>query len=122
MTISSLMEILKGSVQRQIHEMARSVLSEFKMRGPLSLPEAFHLYPRPFGHFITIIYTKTGTCAAFAQFRRHLHKMFLIPVDRPYFRRQNKFIFSEEKFAAKGPLINVHMGLHKGVIGGEVGL
>ena len=67
MTISSLMEILKGSVQRQIHEMARSVLSEFKMRGTLSLPEAFHLYPRPFGHFITIIYTKTGTCAAFGK-------------------------------------------------------
>ena len=67
MKICDLMEILKGSVQRQIHEMARSVLSEFKMRGTVSVPQAFHLYPRPFGHFATIIYTKTGTCAAFGE-------------------------------------------------------
>jgi len=122
MTICSLMEILKGSVQRQIHEMARSFLSEFKMRKTLSLPEACHLYPRPFGHFVSIIYTKTGTCAAFAQFRKHLHKIFLLPVDRPYFRRQNRFKFNDDKTVGKGPLINVHAGLEKGVIGGEIGL
>ena len=46
MKIGDLMEILKGSVQRQIHEMARSVLSEFKMRQTVSVPQAFHLYPR----------------------------------------------------------------------------
>jgi len=122
MTISSLMEILKGSVQRQIHEMARSFLSEFKMRKTLSLPEACHLYPRPFGHFVSIIYTKTGTCAAFAQFRKHLHKMFLLPVDRPYFRRQNRFKFNDEKTIGKGPLINVHVGLEKPAVGGEMAL
>ena len=46
MKIGDLMEILKGCVQRQIHEMARSVLSEFKMRQTVSVPQAFHLYPR----------------------------------------------------------------------------
>ena len=39
MKITDLMEILKGSVQRQVHEMARSVLSEFKMRGTVSVPQ-----------------------------------------------------------------------------------
>ena len=52
MKIGDLMEILKGSVQRQIHEMARSVLSEFKMRQTVSVPQAFHLYPR-----YTMLYT-----------------------------------------------------------------
>jgi len=112
MKICDLMEILKGSVQRQIHEMARSVLSEFKMRGTVSVPQAFHLYPRPFGHFATIIYTKTGTCAAFAHFRKHLHQSFMLPNDRPYFRRQNKFVFAEDKkTVGTGPLMNVHVGV-----------
>lgn len=123
MKIGDLMEILKGSVQRQIHEMARSVLSEFKMRQTVSVPQAFHLYPRPFGHFATIIYTKTGTCAAFAHFRKHLHQSFLLPPDRPYFRRQNKFVFAEDKkTVGTGPLMNVHVGLPKPDIGGEVSL
>lgn len=123
MKICDLMEILKGSVQRQIHEMARSVLSEFKMRGTVSVPQPFHLYPRPFGHFATIIYTKTGTCAAFAHFRKHLHQSFLLPADRPYFRRQNKFVFAEDKkTVGTGPLMNVHVGLEPPKIEGEVAM
>ena len=122
--IVDLMEVLKGCVQRQIHEMGRSVLSEFRMRGTVSIPEAFHLKPKPFGHFVTIVYTKTGTCANFAQFRRHLHNIFLLSMDRPYFRRMNKFIFEDEKLCRKGPLMNVHAGLEKGrgISGIEVAL
>ena len=76
--IVDLMEVLKGCVQRQIHEMGRSVLSECRMRGTVSIPEAFHLKPDPFGHFVTIVYTKTGTCTNFAQFRKHLHNPLLL--------------------------------------------
>merc|ERR1712141_477224 len=113
--IVDVMEVLKGCVQRQVHEMGRSVLSEFKMRGTVSIPEAFHLKPKPFGHFVTIVYTKTGTCANFAQFRRHLHNIFMLPMDRPYFRRMNKFTFDDDKIATKNrPLINVHNGLEQG--------
>ena len=112
--IVDVMEVLKGCVQRQIHEMGRSVLSEFRMRGTVSIPEAFHLKPNPFGHFVTIVYTKTGTCANFAQFRRHLHNIFLLPMNRPYFRRMNKFLFEGEKLSKNGPLMNVHVGLEKG--------
>ncbi len=37
--IPDLMEVLKGCLQRQVHEMGRSVLSELKMRGTTSMPE-----------------------------------------------------------------------------------
>ncbi len=57
--------MLKGCVQRQIHEMGRSVLSELKMRGTSSLPEVFHLKPEPLGHLCTMIYNKRGQCAGF---------------------------------------------------------
>ena len=117
--IVDVMEVLKGCVQRQVHEMGRSVLSEFKMRGTVSIPEAFHLKPKPFGHFVTIVYTKTGTCANFAQFRRHLHNIFLLPMDRPYFRRMNKFKFEDDKTLNKGPLTNVHKGLEQGIRSNE---
>ena len=122
--IVDVMEVLKGCVQRQIHEMGRSVLSEFRMRGTVSVPEAFHLKPKPFGHFITIVYTKTGTCTNFAQFRRHLHNIFLLSPDRPYFRRMNKYKFEEDKPKKNGPLTNVHIGLEKGrgIDGAEVAL
>ena len=112
--IVDVMEVLKGCVQRQIHEMGRSVLSECKMRGTVSIPEAFHLKPEPFGHFVSIVYTKTGTCTNFAQFRRHLHNIFLLPMDRPYFRRMNKYTFQNEELVKNGPLTNVHKGLEKG--------
>ena len=122
--IADLMEVLKGCVQRQIHEMGRSVLSECRMRGTVSIPEAFHLKPDPFGHFVTIVYTKTGTCTNFAQFRRHLHNIFLLPMDRPYFRRMNRYKFQNDVLVNNGPLTNVHKGLEKGrgENGGEVHL
>ena len=118
------MEVLKGCVQRQIHEMGRSVLSECRMRGTVSIPEAFHLKPDPFGHFVTIVYTKTGTCTNFAQFRKHLHNIFLLPMDRPYFRRMNRYKFHNDLLVKNGPLTNVHKGLEKGrgETGGEVHL
>ena len=41
------------------------VLSEWRMRSTVNLPEAFHLKPKPFGHFTTIVYTKALTCNSF---------------------------------------------------------
>ena len=45
-----------------------------------------------------------------AQFRRHLHKTFLLRCDQPFFRRMNKYLFEDDK-PKSGPLINVHVGL-----------
>lgn len=69
--IPDLMEILKGCVQRQIHEMGRSVLSELKMRNTTSLPEVFHLKPEPLGHLCSIVYNKTGTCLNFGEIQKY---------------------------------------------------
>ena len=54
-------------MQRQIHEMGRSVLSELKVRNGVSLPEAFHVRPEPLGHVCTMVYNKNGTCANFGE-------------------------------------------------------
>lgn len=65
--IPDLMEVLKGCVQRQVHEMGRSVIAEFKARKTLSAPEAFHYKPKPLGHILSIIYNRSGTTASFGE-------------------------------------------------------
>lgn len=121
MKIVDVMELLKGCTQRQVFEMGRSVLSEFSLIGTISTPQAFHLKPKPFGHLTTVIYTQTGTCSRFAQFRRHLHRTFLMPIDRPYFRRMNRYVFEDDK-QRKGPLTNVHVGVKPSGVGGQLSL
>lgn len=65
--INDLMEVLKGGVQRQLHEMGRSVLSELKMKGTTSLPEAFHVRPDTLGHLATMVYNRNGKCENFGK-------------------------------------------------------
>lgn len=78
MKIPDMMVLLKGCVQRQIHEMGRCVLSELKMRQSTSLPEVFHFKPEPLGHMCTIVYNKRGTCANFGEFPLSLHDRIFI--------------------------------------------
>ena len=66
---SSLMEVLKGAVARQVGDVAASVLSEFKMKGTTSMPEIFHFKPVQLGHFLTSVYTKAASTSTFESFR-----------------------------------------------------
>ena len=121
MKIVDVMELLKAATQRQIHIMGGSVLSEFKKLQSFSTPEVFHLKPEPFGHYVTVVYTKTGSCSTFAPFRLKLHRKFLLPADRPYFRRLNKVVFEQDK-PTSGPLTNVHEGLAPSGVNGDVAI
>lgn len=121
MKILDVMDLLKGCIQRQVHILGGSVLSEFKKLGSFSKPQVFHMKPKPFGHFVSLVYTETGECNFFAPFRMKLHRKFLLKPDRPYFRRVNKFIFDDDK-PSSGPLMNVHEGLPSSGINGEVAI
>ena len=58
--------------------------------------------------------TNLGLSFLSAEYRRHIHGLFLLPADRPLFRRVNAFAFEADTAAAgkKGrPLTNVHVGL-----------
>jgi len=87
--------------------LGRSILSELKMRKKTSLPEVFHFKPSPLSHVCSVVYNKSSSTLDFATFRRHLHQLFLIPVDRPLFRRMNEYKFEDDRLK-KGPLMNVH--------------
>ena len=67
MKIVDVMDLLKGSMQRQVHEFGRAILSEFKMLGSITTPEVFHMKPEPFGHHVSIVYTQTTDCSKFGK-------------------------------------------------------
>lgn len=116
---TSLMEILKGAVGRQVGDVAAAVLSELKMKGTITTPEVFHFLPPTLGHNITLVYTKAASEGTFDNFRRTIHSSLLLPTDRPLFRRSNAVSWD------KGDkLRNVHKGLEgkHGVGMGEVAL
>ena len=112
------------------------------MKSSTSLPEAFHVRPPSLGHRCTMIYNRRGKCANFgeirnqiiclfsvkmschgktsvfvfsAEYRRHIHGLFLLPADRPLFRRINAVAFDSDSGGGgsgrKGPLTDVHKGL-----------
>ena len=119
--IVDIMEFLKGCIQRQVHILGGSVLSEFKKLESFSKPEVFHFKPKPFGHLMSIVYTETGTCNFFAPFRMKLHRKFLLKPDQPYFRRLNRYTFKSDR-PNSGVLINVHEGLPPSGVNGEVAI
>ena len=51
-TASSLMEVLKGAVGRQVGDIAAAVLSELKMKNSISNPDVFHFLPEDLSHHI----------------------------------------------------------------------
>ena len=119
-TATNLMEVLKGAVGRQVGDVAAAVLSELKMKNTISNPEVFHYLPQSLSHHLTLVYNKAATMSSFETFRRSLHTSFLLPQDRPLFRRSNALVWT----GGDGKLVNVHSGLEgkHGVGGGEVGL
>ena len=119
--IVDIMEFLKGCIQRQVHILGGSVLSEFKKLESFSKPQVFHFKPKPFGHMMSIVYTETGTCSFFAPFRMKLHRKFLLKPEKPYFRRANRYTFESDKPKA-GVLTNVHEGLAPSGVNGEVAI
>jgi len=117
---TQLMEVLKGAVGRQVGDIAAAVLSELKMKNSISAPQAFHFSPPGLGHILTLVYTKAATTNTFEAFRRSVHTSFMLPVDRPLFRRANAISFPDKGENQK--LKTVHLGLESkhGLVGDDV--
>jgi len=115
-----LMEVLKGSVARQIGDIAASVMSEFSIQKTISKPQVYHFKPNSIAHYITIVYpTKADNCT-FENYRKSMHDTFMLPMDAPALRKSNALQFTDPGY--KGKLVNVHEGIldKHGVAGGQV--
>ena len=128
---TQLMEVLKGAVGRQVGDIAAAVLAEFKSKATISRPGVHHFHPPGLGHAVTLVYSQAAGEGGLEQFRRSVHKSFLLPLDRPLFRccscyyrcyfsfclsrRSNAVTFATHGSAGK--LRNVHLGLEHGLRG-----
>jgi hypothetical protein len=95
--VKDLMEVLKGASARQAGDIAACVLGEFKRcRGGgevVSLPQVHHFRPAGLAHFVTLVYPRRVDEAVYQPLRRSWHVNFLLPLDRPLFRKENAVEF-----------------------------
>ncbi|XP_023346565.1 ufm1-specific protease 2 [Eurytemora carolleeae] len=115
-----LMDVLKGCVARQIGDIAASVLSEYSVQKRVSTPQVFHFKPDGLPHFITIIYPTAANNTIFEDYRKSIHASFMLPMDRPVFRKANAWQWPDP--SSKDKLMNVHSTILEkhGVQGGQV--
>jgi len=106
--IKDLPHVLKGCVARQLGDMAASVLSEMSLRDTVSTPQVHHFRPDGVPHYITIIYPKNSETDSFREFRKNMHVNFMLPLDRPLFRKSNEISWDTK---GEKKLENVHEGI-----------
>jgi|688.fasta_scaffold325185_2 hypothetical protein len=104
--------------------MAACVLAEYKRNAAktLSLPRVFHFRPPGLAHLVTLVYPERADDSVYQPLRRSWHAAFLLPADRPLFRKENAVEFADA--ATKAKLLNVHTSISEkhGVPGAEVAL
>ncbi len=115
---------LSSQLYRQAGDMAACVLAEYKRNAAktLSLPQVFHFRPPGLAHLVTLVYPERADDSVYQPLRRSWHAAFLLPADRPLFRKENAVEFADAK--AKAKLLNVHTSISEkhGVPGAEVAL
>jgi hypothetical protein len=108
----------------QAGDMAACVLAEYKRNAAktLSLPRVFHFRPPGLAHLVTLVYPEQADDSVYQPLQRSWHAAFLLPADRPLFRKENAVEFADAK--AKAKLLNVHTSISEkhGVPGAEVAL
>jgi len=106
MQAKEMMHVLKGCVARQVGDLAASILSEFSHKQDVSLPQVYHYKALDLPHFITIIYPAAADTSTFQAFRMSMHNSFMLPSDRPLFRKTNAYQWQSPN--TKDKLLNVH--------------
>ncbi|XP_038055556.1 ufm1-specific protease 2-like [Patiria miniata] len=102
-------KLLSDGVCRQLRAMEQCLKDHFKECG-LSVPRPYHFKLPQIPNLITVVYPADLPDDKLESARRSLHNRFLLPWDRPVFRRANAYSFPT---TAKngGYLMNTHIGL-----------
>lgn len=124
-TLNMLYEVLVGSVVKSLAHFERALLANLPEDGDegvkIALPEVFHVFPAESGHFLSIWANKNADQTKAEQSRRQLHRAFLLPLTRPLFKRENRYIFRSTPLN-KEPLINIHENVKPTNNGGIISL
>ncbi|XP_071846346.1 ufm1-specific protease 2-like [Apostichopus japonicus] len=113
-------ECLRNAALKQVSAMERCLQDNFMKHGVRSLTPYLFKVPSH-SHLISVVYPDGVSEDELEFVRKDLHTRYLLPTDRPYFRRLNKFVFPQDR--REPYLTNTHEGLPpSGVSDGEVSL
>lgn len=118
--LAEVVDLLARQLANQLDQMA-CCIARFTRAEQACAPEAFHFFPAECGHWMTVVYPGGVSEDDLGKYRRELHRLLLLPVDRPLFRRANAHAFPED-LAAEPYLRNTHVGLTPPPGGTEVRL
>ncbi|XP_072040093.1 ufm1-specific protease 2-like [Amphiura filiformis] len=116
--LSELHMLCTEGIQRQLRAMETCLINHSIKSGSVCVPKPHHFQPGYLHHFLTLLYPVGIPDQQLEDFRRQVHEQFLLPLDRPLFRRTNAYMFPSDR---KGDvyLTNTHVGLApSGVEGG----
>lgn len=114
--ITGLYDILIESLCRSIRLIENSVIAHkfLQTNGEVGVPKTFNFLPNDLGHFFSVVYFSESSDAdpILQKHRRKLHSQFDLKLNRPQFRRANRYAFKDDDAIVNCKyLINPHVGL-----------
>ncbi|XP_045479688.1 ufm1-specific protease 2 [Harmonia axyridis] len=119
--LSKLYAILVESISKYLNAYHFTLSKYQTKKETLLLPECFHFYPMNCWHFISVWMPKGVDQNEFELNRRTLHEQFLLPMNRPLFKKENRFLF-HHSLSEGGLLFNPHETLRKTNNEGKIAL
>uniref|UniRef100_G3MNT2 Probable Ufm1-specific protease 2 n=1 Tax=Amblyomma maculatum TaxID=34609 RepID=G3MNT2_AMBMU len=107
--VPDVIDLLAQELANQVDQMV-CCIARFSKAGSVCSAEPFHFWPAECGHWITVVYPSGIPQDSLISCRRELHRLLLLPEDRPYFRKTNAYAFPDD-LASEPYLRNVHVGL-----------
>lgn len=111
-------KLMLKAIRQQLEKMRECLLTHTKNL-EFICPVPYHFYPESWNVPFTVIYPFNKTDFELENYRRNLHKILLLPLDRPLLKKSNTYTFSN---VVSGYLINPHEGLSSGVVGGKASI
>jgi len=91
-------KLFKQAILKQLGEMHECLL-RYAKNLEFVCPVPYHFYPDTWSVPFTIVYPSNKTDTELEKCRRNLHKLLLLPIDRPMLKKVNKHEFSCVKSA-----------------------
>lgn len=107
--IPEVVDLLAQELANQVDQLV-NCMARFSKGNSVCSAEPFHFWPAECGHWVTVVYPSNASQDQLLPCRRELHRVLLLPEDRPQFRKSNVHAFPED-VASDPYLRNVHVGL-----------
>ncbi|XP_060566245.1 ufm1-specific protease 2-like isoform X2 [Ruditapes philippinarum] len=109
--VSDMVVIMSEAIKNQLMAMKQCIFDNTK-GNKFILPEVYHFQPFDLPTLFNVIYPWNILDEQLENHRRSIHQCLCLPIDRPLFRRANKYRFSDERQDGSY-LRNVHLNCLK---------